>query len=238
MNQEWSWTDAVKIIGVPTALGFFAYSHVIGYFLATDISWFPFFTLSEHVVFAIRALPLAVGASLIFLIMMQMPELINSRWLAWFWILALVSVAALAFLSNHITMFTIVGLMAFFEGLHRFNTRPMPPADVLYWAYWAANLMIVSIISGFLSAMTWVLDPSPLLHLPLTSWTIIELKPSVLDKTTISGHVMFTGQSTLIFYDPEKGGTTLLLRLEDIRYIKQCRHYRLGDHPDDHRSCK
>jgi hypothetical protein len=40
----------------------FAFSYVVGYFLAFDISSFSFFSLSEHVVFALWALPIAIGA--------------------------------------------------------------------------------------------------------------------------------------------------------------------------------
>ena len=58
-----------ELIGlVPVVASGFAVAYNVGYFLAYDISWLPFFSLPEHVVFALRALPIAIGASVAFLI--------------------------------------------------------------------------------------------------------------------------------------------------------------------------
>ena len=91
MNQEWL-KDAVKGIGVPAALSFFAYAYVIGFFLASDLAWFSFFSLSEHVVFAFRAIPLAVGASVVLVALY--PRWRDRSWFPWIWILVLFSVVS------------------------------------------------------------------------------------------------------------------------------------------------
>ena len=58
-----------ELIGlVPIVASGFAVAYNVGYFLAYDISWLPFFSLPEHIVFALRALPIAIGASVAFLI--------------------------------------------------------------------------------------------------------------------------------------------------------------------------
>jgi hypothetical protein len=74
-DQEWSAQSLAAV--VPILASTFAFAFVVGYFLAFDISWFPFFSLSEHVVFALRALPIAVGASVVFLLAMRYPKIKN-----------------------------------------------------------------------------------------------------------------------------------------------------------------
>jgi hypothetical protein len=44
----------------------FAFAFNIGCFIAIDINWFTLFNLTEHMVFAIKALPIAIGASICF----------------------------------------------------------------------------------------------------------------------------------------------------------------------------
>jgi hypothetical protein len=36
---------------IPILMSAFAFAYVVGYFLAFDLAWFPFFSLSEHIVF-------------------------------------------------------------------------------------------------------------------------------------------------------------------------------------------
>ena len=50
---------------VPMATTTFAIAFNVGYFSALDISWFTLFSVSDHVVFSVRALPVAVGASVL-----------------------------------------------------------------------------------------------------------------------------------------------------------------------------
>jgi len=61
-----SWTDLV--IHAPALASLFALTYVVGYFYAFDIAWFPFFSFTEQLVFALRALPTAIGAFVVFLI--------------------------------------------------------------------------------------------------------------------------------------------------------------------------
>jgi hypothetical protein len=93
-------------------------------FLAFDISWFPFFSLSEHVVFALRALPIAIGASVLFLVALRYPQ-IQAHWkflrekshrfsIAWICILA--GAPVLALLGAHFALclsFCLIALGAF-----------------------------------------------------------------------------------------------------------------------------
>jgi hypothetical protein len=226
LKEDW-WKQLITFIGIPTILGFFAYAYVIGYFLASDIAWFPFFTLSEHASFAIRALPLAAGASIVFLTVY--PNWERYRWLplAWSWIL--VAFAGVLLLSNHIAIGIIVALMALLEFVRRRDTAFVQPPELFYWT---VNLMVLSIIAGFVSAMTWVIVP--VLHLPVTPWMIVELKAPLSNHKDkyLRGHVMFAGETRVLFYENAVG--THLLRFDEIQHIEECLHYRLND---DHDSC-
>jgi hypothetical protein len=85
----------------------FAFAYVIGYFYAYDITWFPFFTLTEHLVFALRAIPFAIVASVIFMVVVNYSVKCDEssykpsatlkqcfRWLRWVWICFLVVAGA------------------------------------------------------------------------------------------------------------------------------------------------
>jgi hypothetical protein len=61
MDEKW-WLNNLTVV-VPVTASAFAFAYVVGYFYAFDIAWFPSFSLSDHLVFALRALPVAIGAS-------------------------------------------------------------------------------------------------------------------------------------------------------------------------------
>jgi hypothetical protein len=77
-KRDEDWFQKLVTI-VPMVAPAFAFAFVVGYFFAFDISWFPLFSLSEHIVFAIRALPIAIGASVAFLITLTLPQFQNRR---------------------------------------------------------------------------------------------------------------------------------------------------------------
>lgn len=69
MEHEWSWKDLSSL--APFVASGFAFAFVVGYFFAFDIAWFSFFGLSEHIAFALRALPVAIGASVAFVMVLR-----------------------------------------------------------------------------------------------------------------------------------------------------------------------
>jgi hypothetical protein len=64
-----TWKEIGK--NIPAVLSIFAISFVIGYFYAFDISWFAVFGIWDHLVFALRSLPVAVGATLFLLMFVK-----------------------------------------------------------------------------------------------------------------------------------------------------------------------
>ena len=80
MEHEWSWKDMTA--AAPFIATSFAFAFNVGYFWSIDIGWFSLFSLSEHVVFALRALPVAIGASIVFMIGLNFAQLESRfKWL-------------------------------------------------------------------------------------------------------------------------------------------------------------
>jgi hypothetical protein len=132
-----------------------------GLLLAFDISWFPFFSLSEHVVFALRALPIAIAASVALLVALRYSKLENHwrylqgkrHWFAILWICSLVLAGILAYLSGHLGLcisFLFVALGAFIH--YRVPTSHKSFANILYWT---TTVTVLTLMAGYLSGNGW-----------------------------------------------------------------------------------
>jgi hypothetical protein len=102
MEHEWSWKDMTA--AAPFIATSFAFAFNVGYFWSIDIGWFSLFSLSEHVVFALRALPIAIGASIVFMIGLNFAQLESRfKWLSrckhWLFVLWTLVLAAAAFVA-------------------------------------------------------------------------------------------------------------------------------------------
>jgi hypothetical protein len=159
-----------ELIGlVPIVASGFAVAFNVGYFLAYDISWLPFFSLSEHVVFALRALPIAIGASVAFLIGIIDPPQDLRFWFEKLWISALVVAAVLAFVNAHIGLSLVFLLVTIGAIRHRKTPSQNPSVNILYWGI---SMMLVSLMVGYLSAkggkLNWETDMRSNLGHPIT----------------------------------------------------------------------
>jgi hypothetical protein len=137
---------------VPLVAASAAFAFVVGYFSAFDIAWIPFFSLPEHTVFAIRALPVAVGASVFFLIALMRP--IHNGWrlaLTVVWIIVLVAAALVTVVHAHPT-FALTFLLVACGAVIRYREKSMKNTDVRNILYWAITLMAMSLIIGWGSA--------------------------------------------------------------------------------------
>ena len=213
-DQEWSWKDLIPV--APMVAGAFAFAYVVGYFLAFDISWFAFFTLSEHVVFALRALPVAIGISCAFLIVFELTRMSQSEgwlkeYLGYAWIVVLVGTAIGIFLYNHaglaITLlFIAVSTFLYYSG--RIVRTPF-----ISFLFSATNMMLVSVIVGVLSGATWRV---PFLQ-PDSRAMAVKLKNAT--GKPIRGHVIFAGSQSVLFY--EFNGVTHLISSDNIAEISE-----------------
>jgi hypothetical protein len=71
-EEQWDWKVLSAI--VPLVASAFAFAFEIRYFYSIDIGWFSLFTLAEHTEFALRALPIAMAASVALLISMHLAQ--------------------------------------------------------------------------------------------------------------------------------------------------------------------
>jgi hypothetical protein len=232
-DQEWLFKDFPAV--VPIAASGFAFAFVVGYFLAFDISWFPFFSLSEHVVFALRALPIAIGASVALLIALTYSELENHwtylqgkrHWFAIVWICTLVLAGILAYLNGLLALcmsFLFVALGAFIH--YRVPTSQMSLSNILYWI---TTVMVLTLMAGYLSAhgrkAAWEIDKSLGINLiPLAHSSSVQFKKESGIEPQV-GQVIFVGSVGVLFYE-YRSGTAHLFRWESIQEISECRDAR------------
>lgn len=220
-DQEYSLKDLTPV--VPIVASSFAFSFVVGYFSAFDISWFTFFTLSEHVTFALRALPIAIAASVGFLIGLTFSQLQSQwkwlgklrLWLVFLWVFLLVAASAYAgWLEHHFGLavsFLIIAGGALYH--HRVPAPYMSFASILYWA---TTLIVLSFIAGFSSASAWKVA-----GLAPSSKTLILGSESARSKKIV-GRVIFSGHAGVLFYEFKSGTGARLLLWKDIKEIVEC----------------
>jgi hypothetical protein len=227
--QEWSVQSLATVI--PILASTFAFAFVVGYFLAFDISWFPFFSLSEHIVFALRALPIAVGASVVFLIALRYPEIEarwpylkgKGRWFAVGWICILVVAALVAFLGAHFALFLSFCLIA--AGMYVYYRMPAPHLSFASVLYWAVITTFLSLMIGYVSANSWKfawrVDRC-------IGYRLFLLQPSISIRLgdsgePIMGQVIFVGNAGVLFYEYKSRTTHLIQRnsLSDISDVPE-----------------
>jgi hypothetical protein len=209
-------------IVVPFVASSFAFAYVVGYFYAFDISWFPFFSFSEHLVFALRALPIAIGASVGFLILLAYSEGEHQwKWVEdkkqWFyigWLCALAVAALFAIVTDHVGLFASFLLVA--AGAYVYRNLCRRHSMVATGLYWAINLAIVSLFVGFVSGNAWrVYKLFPISPAPV--------RVETTDKTTVTGRVIFAGNTAVLMYDHCLKGVRLVPK-KDINDIHECVH--------------
>jgi hypothetical protein len=138
---------ASTITLVPIVASGFAVAFNVGYFLAYDISWLPFFSLSEHVVFALRALPIAIAAAVTLLVAIKYPpKFFSGRR----WTIVLVIAAAMAVLDAHLGLGVVFTLVAVGARKYRKLDPKNPIVDVLYFG---TSMMLLTLMLGYLSAV-------------------------------------------------------------------------------------
>jgi hypothetical protein len=205
MNQAWPLKELSLLkedtTVIPFLLSGFAFAYVIGYFLAFDLAWLPFFSLSEHIVFGLRALPFAVAALVALLFAREFPQLLGRAILVWTWILWVAAVTALV--TRYFGLFVTFAIIAVATRIYykQYETE----TSAIAMPYLAAQLMILSLIVGYLSATTLKLDGVIEDHVP--HWFSRSMHVHLNgDKDEVegpphNGHVIFVGEQRILFYD-------------------------------------
>jgi hypothetical protein len=158
----------------------FAFSFNVGYFFAIDISWFTFFTLSEHIVFAIKVLPVGIGGAIILWIALSLSEhfdettckaphnrlnAISCRFIQycksstifWIWLNFVLICALLVALLMHRIGLSLSVLAVAAGAVAHHLTRPQSKSfeNILYWA---TNLIMITFIVGYVSGHWWLIS--------------------------------------------------------------------------------
>jgi hypothetical protein len=226
MDQQWPWNVLPKVM--PVVAGSFALAYDVGHFSSFDINWFSFFSLSEHVQFALRALPIAIGASVIFLIGLNFFEIqSNWKWLAstiawveskstWLkgaWLCFLI-VAAIFVLYEYRYFSLSISIVAVILGTLIYHSVSYPHGFARI-VYWAVVLIVLSFTVGFATRMLWFLSPP-------TYYSVIERA----DGSRLRGHVMHPGEIGVLFYeyDATRSETNgiIFLRWDQIKDVRLC----------------
>jgi hypothetical protein len=220
IDNEWSLKDLT--VAVPFVASSFAFAFVVGYFYAFDIAWFAFFSFTEHLVFALRALPIAIGGSVGFLVALRFSQVEHrwiwlqnkGHWLAYGWICGLAIAALLAIIGNHVGLFASFVIVAI--GAYIYQNLPSPSPPFATVVFWATNLMVLSFIVGWASGNAWRFERLiPFQH--RTNPIVVESD----GQAPIQGRVIFVGGVGVLIYDRERR-TVTLVKNNKITKIFEC----------------
>jgi hypothetical protein len=170
----------------PILASIFAFSYVVGYFYASDISWFPFFSLSEHLVFAIRALPTAIGALAVTFSGVYSSTsgrknnhdrtLLNSIAL---FVLVISWMCVLLCFSIYMFTYNYIGLSATFLAVAMaavfFQSSGTLPPLLVHIAYWGISIATLCVLFGFVSGSAWQCHSSFLVTTSLYISTVMAM---------------------------------------------------------------
>jgi hypothetical protein len=201
MNQPWPLKELTLLKDdttvIPFLLSGFAFAYVIGYFLAFDLAWLPFFSLSEHIVFALRALPFAVAALVALLFAKEFPHLLGRVILVW--ICVLWAAAVIALMTRYFGLFVTFAVVAvatriYYKQYQNDNNAAAMP-------YLAAQLMILSLMVGYLSGTILKADGFIDDHIPHWFSRSMHVHLIAEKNDARNGHVVFVGDQRILFYD-------------------------------------
>jgi hypothetical protein len=215
--EDWWWKNLATL--GPIVASAFAFAFVVGYFSAFDITWIPFFSLSEHVVLALRALPVAIAGSVALHCVLRYPEWGwfkgKGQWLLLVllvvWVVCLLAAATASLLFGHIGLcVTFLFIAASAIVYYKMPPAQKSTANVLYWA---SNLWVLTLMIGFLSGYAWKFEKfaafveKVVAGQPLRVAQDIELKEG-----HVFGHVIAAGNTAVLFYDFDQRKVRLLDR--------------------------
>jgi hypothetical protein len=205
MNQAWPLKELNLLKDdttvIPFLLSGFAFAYVIGYFLAFDLAWLPFFSLSEHIVFALRALPFAVAALVALLFAKEFPRLLGRAILVWICVLWVAAFTAL--MTRYFGLFVTFVVVAVATRIY--YKQYQKDTEAIAMPYLAAQLMILSLIVGYLSGTTLKLDGFIDDHVPhwfsRSMHVHLATEKDDAEGQPHNGHVVFVGDQRILFYD-------------------------------------
>ena len=204
-------------IVAPTFASTCAFGYVVGYFYAFDIAWFPFFGLSDHVVFALRALPIALTALVCFA-MALLFRIYSRRVTLAPWMALLVILVAFGsdffrslLRANHLgpafsLFFLSIWIIIF--PYYEYRRRNSDNIQYIDLSYWAITLASACVFAGYLSGKPWRCEKK-IAFSDVHNMYINEAIDGVQPPGNF-GHVIFSGSRGALIYSTMDHGLRLI----------------------------
>ena len=212
-----SWVNL--IFHGPLFSSIFAFSFVIGYFYSINITWFPFFSLTEHLVFALQGLPVALGGSIILLILVSISHnsdnwgISPERKRMWLRRIGLTWMTALFFaivwFSYHKSVAGPFCFFALIAGVYCFTFIHSPEDNFVHVMYWGINVATLCLLVGFVTGEFHKHDPI-LLTLSMKNESGGRDKTNINRSLFHTGQVLFYGNAGILFFDEKDGDVSLI----------------------------
>ena len=218
MNDEKSTVETLQnrilglkeaVVGIPAVVSLLAVTLDVGFFYAVDLTFFTFFSLSEHVVFAFLMMPFAIALLLVvaFIMTLKRPagqETPSGIRLVWWLdrILYLVLVVAGCWLLLRIQMYSVLGMAIVIGVLWRAVRREKKLAALLGAV---ASVFLMSLMLGA-DVATGLMDTPDMEHIIKT------------DNNEVRGVVLRSGDRGILFFNPSTKNPTLV-KWDQIRSV-------------------
>jgi hypothetical protein len=196
----------------------FAFSYVVGYFYGINITFYSFFSVTEQVVFALQALPIALGGSMLFLLVASVslhPKdwgvrselLFNTMSLMWIGVLFIFTYIFLFNVHSIGGPFCLIAVMVLvvcFQFIHK------PQEPFVHIIYWGINVAVICLLTGFITAeyhkkhpilMKVTLNDEDKTPAVAAGWNLAPM--SSTGEIVITGQVLFLGNSGFLFKTDE-----------------------------------
>jgi hypothetical protein len=190
-------------------LSLFATAFVVGYFYAIGIYWFSLFSLSEQLVLVLRSLPIAIGATLLLLMIIKLSldddgrhnlkplnmqhsvhaniRILRSNFsknplLVTFkvmWLVCVVFAAICMFRTRHIG--TCISFIFVIIGTTYFEFLIIFKRTAMHVLYWSIKVAIICLFMGFISGYSILMENLPFMDMPYYN-VAIEKKDDATDK--------------------------------------------------------
>lgn len=210
--------DPKKLAVVATV---FAFAFNVGYFSAIDISLFSLFSVSEHVVFAIRALPVAIGLVVLFGIILSLPSIedVDDHWtrtlqvgkliVIWGWALFLIVFGMFTWLRlSHFGLgFSFIAVGSGTLWHHFIGHYKLSPIPTLI--YWTSTTVFVAFFIGY--AAGWTITSSD-------RYSVIKVNDTkVSDDVVIVGTLLLSSSQHALIYELDSTTTNACLTAMNVK---------------------
>jgi hypothetical protein len=202
-----AWVDF--IFHGPLFGSIFAFAFVIGYFYSINITWFTFFSIEEHLVFALQGLPVALGGSVILLILVSISHhssgwgITSERKKLWLrrigviWMIALSG--SIAYFVQHKSVAGPFCFLSLIVGVYCFTFIHSPEDKFVHVMYWGINVAVLCLLVGSMTGEIHKHYPNSLTI--TTKIGATKGSDNFSDGGAHMGQILFNGKAGMLFLD-------------------------------------